>query len=66
MFPKWGSADEQARVEEAVEKLAAVGVVENLLDTLPATLSEAAQKTAAEVRSLNRQYGTYVLSELCR
>jgi len=64
---KWGSAEnEEDRVNEAIEKLAAVGVVDALLDSLPASLDEGAQKLAAEVRAMNRHYGVYVLSELCR
>lgn len=58
------ASDEQEFMDEAVTKLATVGVIEGILDALPSTLSENAQKLAAEIRILNRGYGTQLLREL--
>jgi hypothetical protein len=57
---------EDARLEEAVEKLAAVGTIEGMLNTLPSDTSAEAQKLAGEVRALNRAYGVHVLNELLK
>jgi hypothetical protein len=58
------ASDEQEYMDEAITKLATVGVIEGILDALPDTLSEDAQKLAAEIRILNRGYGTQLLREL--
>lgn len=58
------ASDEQEYMDEAITKLATVGVVEGILDALPATLSDDAKKLAAEIRILNRGYGTQLLREL--
>lgn len=60
LLPKFGS-DEEARVEETLEKLAAVGTIEGMLDLLPDTLDEETQKLASEIRMLNRSYGVHLL-----
>ena len=61
---KAASADHQEIMDEAVTKLATVGVIEGILDLLPDTLSDDAQKLATEIRILNRGYGTQLLREL--
>lgn len=50
--------------EELVEKLATVGMVDDMLDRVDSvSLSEDAQKLAAELRVLNRGYGVQLLYE---
>jgi hypothetical protein len=60
------AGDETARLEEAVEKLAAVGTIEGMLNALPPNTSADVQKLAVEVRALNRAYGVHVLNELLK
>lgn len=62
-LPKFGS-DEKARIEETLEKLATVGTIESMLDTLPETLDASTLKLAAEIRTLNRSYGVHLLHGL--
>ena len=63
--PKQASAvDPQERIEEAIEKLATVGAIEGMLDTLPENLDQETTKLAAELRVLNHEYGIHILNEL--
>lgn len=58
------SSYDENHAEELVEKLAAVGLIEDELSQLDKTnLSEDAQKLAAEVMVLNRGYGMQLLYE---
>lgn len=59
-----GSVEPEERLEEAAHKMATVGAVEGILNTLPGGLSEDAIKLAAEIRALNRAYGVKILGEL--
>lgn len=53
--------------EELVEKLAAVGMIEEMLDRVNVeNLSSDAQKLAAEIRIINRGYGVQLLHEASR
>ena len=61
--PKMASADEDL-LNEASEKLAAVGMLDELLNDLPKSLSEDTLKLAQEIRASNRGYGIHLLSEL--
>jgi hypothetical protein len=58
------AADDQELLEEANEKLATVGLLDELLGSVPTGLSEEATKLAAEIRALNRGYGVHLLDEL--
>ena len=58
------AADDQTLLDEAHEKLATVGMVDELLADLPDDLSEDANKLAFEIRTLNRGYGVHLLNEL--
>jgi len=49
---------------DAIEKLATVGVIEALLDEVPASVSDETKKLAAEIRVLNRGYGIKLLYEI--
>jgi len=58
------AADDNALLDEANEKLATVGMIDELLSALPEDVSEDATKLASEIRALNRSYGVHLLSEL--
>lgn len=51
--------------EDAIEKLATVGVIEDMLANLPASTPESVIKLATEIRALNRGYGMRLLYEIC-
>lgn len=51
--------------DDAIEKLATVGVIDALLDEVPDNISDDARKLAAEIRILNRGYGVKLLYEIC-
>lgn len=61
--PKMAS-DDQELLEEAHGKLATVGLIDELLASIPSDLSEEATKLGAEIRALNRGYGVHLLHEL--
>ena len=55
---------EEDHAKELVEKLATVGIVDEMLGNVDTTtLSEDAQKLAAEIRIMNRGYGVQLLYE---
>lgn len=58
------AADDQALLEDAHEKFAAIAMIDELLDAVPDGLSDEATKLAFEIRALNRSYGVHLLSEL--
>ncbi len=58
------AAHDENHVEELVEKLATVGMLDDMLNQVDNTsLSEEAQKLATEIRVLNRGYGVQLLYE---
>ena len=63
--PKEKAASLNTLPEEAIEKLATVGVVEGMLSSLPASTPDETLKLAAEIRVLNRGYGMHLLYEIC-
>jgi hypothetical protein len=60
---KRASAPQEEVVTELVEKLATVGVIDDMLDNIGNDVSEETQKLAAEIRILNRGYGVQLLYE---
>ena len=55
---------QEEEVMELTEKLAAVGMIEEMLDGVETEkLSDDAQKLAAEIRAINRGYGVQLLHE---
>jgi len=63
LLPKFGS-DENAFVEETLEKLAAIGTIEGMLDSLPENVDDETKKLAMEIRMLNHSYGVHLLHGL--
>lgn len=62
--PNKYASDRVAQKAEVLEKLATVGVIEEMLNGLPGNLDEETSKHAAEVQALNRSYGVHLLNEL--
>jgi hypothetical protein len=60
------SVEDNEVLQEAMQKLATVGAIEGLLDTLPGTMSGEAAKLANELRVVNRSYGTQILGEVIK
>lgn len=58
------SEEADAQLQKAAEKLATVGVIEEILNMLPQTLSPEAEKLAAELRVVNRSYGVAIMNDL--
>jgi len=58
------SLEKRAFLEEAVEKLAAVGVIEGMLASVSSDMTEDATKLATTIRHLNRSYGVKLLGEI--
>jgi len=58
------SVEKQAVLQEAVEKLAAVGAIEGMLASISSDATADATKLAADLRGLNRTYGVRLLSEI--
>lgn len=50
---------------DVIEKLATVGVIEDMLGSLPASTPDDATKLATEIFVLNRGYGMNLLYEIC-
>lgn len=62
---KTASADEEAQVDAAIEKLASIGYLDELLaEAISASTDEEQKKLAAEVRCMNREYGVEILGNL--
>ena len=58
------ASDNNALSEDSIEKLATVGVIDALLDEVPASVSDETKKLATEIRILNRGYGVRLLYEI--
>lgn len=63
--PKQASADNDTLSEDAIQKLAVVAVIDDMLDTVETVGDSETLKLAQEVRVLNRGYGIRILYELC-
>ncbi len=62
--PKQASAN-SSLPDDAIEKLATVGMIDALMDEVANGVSDETKKLAAEIKILNRGYGVKLLHEIC-
>jgi len=58
------ASDSKSLPDDAIEKLATIGMIDALLDEVPENVSNDTKKLASEIKILNRGYGIRLLYEL--